>query len=62
MRIQRTIPPAAAAIYLRDLVYGVRGLFRGRKEIERFKDELKDFYGAKHTFLVSSGKAALTII
>jgi len=62
MRIQRTLPPAAAPIYLRDLISGLMGLIRGQKEIERFESEMKDYFGVKHCFLLSSGRAALTIM
>lgn len=62
MRIGRTIPPAASPIYLRDIVNGIRGLVHGQREIERFSAELRKYFGAKHCFLVSSGKAALTLI
>jgi len=62
MRIQRTIPPAAAPIYLRDFLNGIKGIFRGNREIERFRSELKEHFGVKHCSLVSSGKAALTIM
>ena len=62
MRLGRTIPPVAAPIYIRDIISGLTGLIRGQKELNRFKSELKDYFGAKHCFLLSSGKAALTII
>jgi len=62
VRIQRTIPPAAAPIYLRDFLNGLRGLIRGRREIERFRTELKEYFGVRHCYLVSSGRAALTVI
>ena len=62
MRIGRTLPPAAAPIYFRDIFSGIKGLFRRQRELDHFKSELKDYFGAKHCFLVSSGKAALTII
>lgn len=62
MRIGRTLPPAAAPIYPEDIISGLKGLIRGQKEIKRFEAELKDYYNVKHCFLVSSGKAALTII
>ena len=62
MRIGRTLPPAAAPIYFRDIFSGIKALFRGKGELEHFKSELKDYFDAKHCFLVSSGKAALTII
>jgi len=35
---------------------------RGRKALDRFKSELKQYFGVKHCFLVSSGKAAFTLI
>ncbi len=62
MRIGRTLPPAAAPIYLKDIFSGLKGLIRGSKEINRFESELKEHYNVKHCFLLSSGKAALTII
>jgi len=62
MRLGRTIPPAASPIYIRDISNGFKGLIRGQREIERFRSELKDYFGSKHCFLVSSGKAALTVI
>lgn len=62
MRIGRTLPPAAAPIYLNDIINGLKGAFKGQREVERFREELKNYFGVKHCFLVSSGKAALTII
>jgi dTDP-4-amino-4,6-dideoxygalactose transaminase len=41
---------------------GFCGLMQPEKEIIRFRDEIKAYFGVKHCFLVSSGKAALTII
>lgn len=62
MRIGRTLPPAAAPIYLNDIINGLKGAFNGQREVERFRAELKNYFGVKHCFLVSSGKAALAII
>jgi perosamine synthetase len=62
MKIQRTIPPAAAPIDLKSIVHGLAGIFVGGKYINRLEDELRDYFGVKHVFLVSSGKAALTLI
>jgi dTDP-4-amino-4,6-dideoxygalactose transaminase len=62
MRIGRTLPPAASPIYPRDILSGIKGVFRGKKELERFQSELKKYFNVKHCFLVSSGKAALTLI
>lgn len=58
----RTLPPAAAPIGVRDIISGVCGLLRGQRQINQFRSELKSYFGVKHCFLVSSGKAALTLI
>jgi dTDP-4-amino-4,6-dideoxygalactose transaminase len=62
MRIGRTLPPAATPIGAQEIVSGVSGIFSGRKELERFESELREHFGVKHCFLVSSGKAAFTLI
>jgi dTDP-4-amino-4,6-dideoxygalactose transaminase len=62
MRIGRTIPPAASPIYPRDIISGIKGLVCGQQELERFRSELKEYFSVKHCYLVSSGKAALTLI
>jgi dTDP-4-amino-4,6-dideoxygalactose transaminase len=62
MKIQRTIPPTAAPIGLKNLLYGLAGIFFGKEYLKRLEDEMKEYFGVKHVFLVSSGKAALTII
>jgi perosamine synthetase len=62
MRIGRTLPPAATPIDFRAVVSGIRGVFRGSKELERFRSEVIEHFGVKHCFLVSSGKAALALI
>ena len=62
MRIGRTLPPAATPIALREIVSGICGIFHGQQELSRFELELKEHFGVKHCFLVSSGKAAFTLI
>jgi perosamine synthetase len=62
MRIGRTAPPAAAPISLRDILSGIFGVHRGQQEIDRLRAELKSYFGVKHCFVVSSGRAALTLI
>ena len=62
MRIGRTLPPAAAPIGWKSFFSGISAVLKGDSEIERFSTELKDYFGKSHCFLVSSGKAALTLI
>ncbi len=62
MRIQRVIPPAAAPIPARCLLEGFLALFHGRRVLEKRAEELRQYFGVKHVFLLSSGKAALTVI
>lgn len=62
MRIGRTLPPAATPIGIGDIVSGVCGIFTGQQELDRFQLELKEHFGVKHCYLVSSGKAAFTLI
>jgi len=62
VKIQRTIPPAAAPIDGYALLHGIAGIFLDRKYQELLERELKDYFGVKHVFMVSSGKAAFTLI
>jgi len=62
MKFGRVMPPAAAPVLLRDIAAGIAGQFRGDKELERFKTELRHVFKAKYCFCVSSGKTALYCI
>jgi len=62
MKPKRTVPPSGAPLYMKDLFSGILGIFRPTKALRRFEDELRIYFGVKHVFLVSSGKAALTLI
>ena len=61
MRIGRTLPPAAAALSLRDLWDAFTGARAGRKPVAALEAEMGRHFGARHVALVSSGTAALTI-
>ena len=61
MRIPRSLPPTAAPISPTDLMYGFRGI-ANKKLDGKLERELKEYFGATHAFLVSSGKAALYLI
>ena len=62
MRIQRTLAPAAAPITLHDLVNGIAGICVRGRSLETFTAEMRGFFGVRHLFPVSSGKAAFSII
>ncbi|MFC1524310.1 DegT/DnrJ/EryC1/StrS family aminotransferase [Thermodesulfobacteriota bacterium] len=62
MRIGKTYAPAAAPIFLHDILCGLIGLLKGDAAVTQFGNEIKRYFGVKHCYLISSGKAALTVI
>jgi dTDP-4-amino-4,6-dideoxygalactose transaminase len=62
MKIQRTLPPTAAPVHPMDLLFGLCGVPLGKWFIRRLEAELKSYFNVRYVFLVSSGKAALTLI
>ncbi|MBZ0155104.1 MAG: DegT/DnrJ/EryC1/StrS family aminotransferase [Alphaproteobacteria bacterium] len=62
MRVQRTVPPAAAPFGMKAVLHGIAGLVRGPRSRRRREAELREYFGVRHVFLVSSGKAALTLV
>ena len=46
----------------REVAAGLGAILEGQPALHRFEAELKSHFAAKHCFLVSSGKAALTLI
>lgn len=62
MKIQRTLPPTAAPVNFISILHGITGLFVGKHYIRKVEREIKEYFGVKHVFLVSSGKAGLTLI
>lgn len=62
MKVQRTLPPSAAPINWRDLVHGLVSLLRPQTTMRRLEAEFCEYFGVKHVWFVSSGKAALSLI
>lgn len=62
MKIQKTIPPAAAPVYWKDLLRGLSCAFNGQRLLARLESEIQEYFGVRHVFLVTSGKEALTLI
>jgi hypothetical protein len=61
MKIGRTMPPAAAPLGWLDLWHGIAGVFRPERLLRALEDGLREEFGVRHVFLVSSGKAALMV-
>lgn len=62
VRFGRTLPPAVAPISILNIVHGMMALFRGDQAMNVFTTQLKEHFNVKHCFLLSSGKASLTLI
>lgn len=62
MRVRRTLPPSAAPLSLRDLWNGFKGFFAGETYLKSVEEGIGEYFGVRHVFLVSSGKAALYLI
>lgn len=63
MKMQRTLAPTAAAVPPHALLAAIGALLRqGTHARERLVRELKETYRVNHVFLLTSGKAALTVI
>jgi perosamine synthetase len=61
VKIRRILPPTAAPISPTDLMHGIHGIVNMR-QTHKLEEEIRDYFGSKHVFLVSSGKAALFLI
>lgn len=62
IHIGRTLPPATAPIRFKDIVSGLAGLFGSTQTVQRFVAELKESFGVRHCFVVSSGTASLVLV
>ncbi len=62
MLFNHCLPPTAAMIKSIDLLHGVAGLFSDGRYRNHLLSELREYLGVRHIFLLSSGKAALTLI
>ena len=61
MRIGRTIPPAAAPLSWTDLWTGVIGSFSPGPSVQALEEQIRQHFGVRYVFLVSSGTAAMTL-
>ncbi len=61
MRIGRTLPPAASPIYIEDILKGVSALKNPGESQNAFRQSIMDYFDVKYCFLLSSGKAAISV-
>lgn len=57
-----SIAPTGTPLKLKELALSIYYLFRNRSNIEMFQGQLRQYLGVKYCFVVSSGRAALSII
>lgn len=62
MRVGRTIPPAAAPITIKNIIRGITASLNSENEIERFQQSICRYFHCKYCYLISSGKAAISIL
>ena len=58
----RALPPAGVPITTGDLIAGLAAIRRGEAVLADFRQDIRRTYGVRHVFLVSSGRAALSIL
>jgi len=61
MRIGRTLPPAASPISVQDILKGILALRNPGEPLEAFRQSIMDYFDVKYCFLLSSGKAAISV-
>jgi dTDP-4-amino-4,6-dideoxygalactose transaminase len=62
VKVQRHLAPTAAPLSVADVMRGILGLMRPGRARSRVESELRTYFGVRHVFLFSSGKAALASI
>ena len=62
VKLQRHLAPTAAPLSFLDILRGVGAALYPKRFRSSLESQLKEYFGVEHVFLVSSGKAALTLI
>jgi perosamine synthetase len=62
LRMQRTIPPAAAPLAVSDLLRCLAGILLAESYLSKLEKQIRDYFGVRYVCFVSSGKAALYLI
>lgn len=58
----RALSPAGVPITAGDLIAGLAAIPRGKAALADFREDVRRTFGVRHVFLVSSGRAALSIL
>ncbi len=58
----RALPPSGARIRWSDILAGIKAAVQGEKAIRLFQKEICHYFGVRHAFLASSGRAALRLL
>ena len=58
----RALPPAGVPMTTGDLYAGLAAVRRGDAVLANFREDLRRTFGVRHVFLVSSGRAALSML
>jgi perosamine synthetase len=62
VKVRRTLPPAAAEVTAGALLRAAAGIVVAKRFTDRVESQVKHYFGVRHAFLTSSGKAALTLV
>ncbi|MBU4152325.1 MAG: DegT/DnrJ/EryC1/StrS family aminotransferase, partial [Proteobacteria bacterium] len=58
----RALPPSGVCIRLTDILAGFQAAMQGEKALLFFRDDICQYFGVRHAFLTSSGRAALSVL
>jgi len=60
--LPRALPPSGVRIRLADILAGFQAVQQGEMALRLFRDEICQYFGVRHAFFTSSGRAALSVV
>ena len=60
--LPRVLSPSGVCIRWSDILAGFKAAMQGEDALRLFRDEICRYFGVRHAFLVSSGRAALSVL
>lgn len=58
----RALPPSGVRIRFTDILAGFQAAMQGEKALRFFRDDICQYFGVRHAFFTSSGRAALSVL